>query len=199
MINPDNRIYSLAIKRGNNDYLPLEWNVLSSYNQESLHSLEGIDDFTTKQFRIDLLNDLLDSHLIMDDEKFRDFVIIFMEKGRYREVKEGTIFKEDGADQLDRYVFTQELIDNLDDKDFRNYLLNLNFGNSRSFEMEKFLFIIKNYDSFAARGQTAIKIGLEIVEEIPYNEYRKMAIMVANRLFAVKENKANVLKKTDIA
>ena len=44
----DNRRYLLVIKRKNNDFLPIEWNLTRFYAGEDLNTLEGIDSFTRK-------------------------------------------------------------------------------------------------------------------------------------------------------
>ena len=56
--------YLLVVKRRCNDYIPSEWKECSYYNNENLHTLEGIDAFTRKINSIDLLKDLLNHRLI---------------------------------------------------------------------------------------------------------------------------------------
>ena len=50
--------FLLVIKRGNNDYLPLEWHRLEIYNNEDLSTLEGIDTFTSKIYLEDLIESI---------------------------------------------------------------------------------------------------------------------------------------------
>ena len=47
--------YMLVIRVDKNNYRPLEWEQLPEYNKEDLTSLEGIDQFTSKQKEYNLL------------------------------------------------------------------------------------------------------------------------------------------------
>lgn len=178
-----NRTYMLAIKRGNKDYLPLEWNVLPCYENENLNTLGGIDTFTSKLFKVDLIDSIISEGIISDTEKFQDFVTIYKDNGRYREVKEGTIFKEDDIN-ISTDNFIEVLVQYGTNKNFRNYILNINFGDMKSLALEKFLFVVKNYDSFSERSEKALRIALDVVREIPYQEYRKLALSTLKRLKA---------------
>lgn len=196
----DDKNYLLSVKRGNNDYLPLEWNVLPCYEGENLHTLEGIDEFTSKQFMPSLMMMAIEEQIVSGDERFQDVVIIFKEKGKYREVKEGSIFK-DRCEVLNRNYLISQIISYGDDKEFRNYIINLNFGNEKSYELEKFMFFIKNYEAFSAKGDKALSVGLQIVNDIPYKEYRKLVISIVNRIDLINSHKekGNLLKKKDVA
>ena len=196
----DEKDYLLSIRRGNNDYLPLEWNVLPCYEGENLHTLEGIDEFTSKQFKTSLMLVALEEKIVSEDERFQDVVIIFKEKGKYREVKEGSIFK-DRCEVLNRDYLISQIISYGELKDFRNYILNLNFGDEKSFALDKFMFFIKNYEAFSAKGEKALNIGLQIIKDIPYKEYRKLAISIINRIDLMNSHKEknNLLMKKDAA
>ena len=53
----EHRTYCLVIKRKNNDYLPVEWNLTKFYQGENLYTLEGIDKFTSKITRKELVTE----------------------------------------------------------------------------------------------------------------------------------------------
>jgi len=64
------RTYCLVIKRKNNDFFPVEWNLTKFYEGENLYTLDGIDKFTTKITRkelIELVNFFIEnSNLYLD-------------------------------------------------------------------------------------------------------------------------------------
>ena len=95
MSNNEPKQYLLAIKRGNNDYLPLEWHLTSLYHNENLNTLEGIDSFTKRLTKEELLLEVIKLNMINLDERFVDFAIIYPTKDKFNELKEGCIFKSD--------------------------------------------------------------------------------------------------------
>jgi hypothetical protein len=44
------RIYCLVIKRKNNDFLPVDWNLTKFYQGENLYTLDGIHPFSKKNY-----------------------------------------------------------------------------------------------------------------------------------------------------
>ena len=70
------RIYCLVIKRKNNDFLPVDWNLTKFYQGENMYTFDGIDKFTAKTTRKDLINEILDKNLVSPDEQFECFSII---------------------------------------------------------------------------------------------------------------------------
>lgn len=59
------RNYMLAIKRNNNDYLPLEFNLTSEYNDEDLTTLKGIDSYTKKYDELELIYSIIDANIVI--------------------------------------------------------------------------------------------------------------------------------------
>jgi hypothetical protein len=66
----ENRKYLLVIKRNNKDYLPLEWNLTSYYGGENLHTIEGIDQFTSKMTQGELIADIINNNIVSGKERF---------------------------------------------------------------------------------------------------------------------------------
>jgi len=61
----EDKKFLLTIKRNNNDYLPLEWHLTSFYQGEDLTTLKGIDKFTTKITRAELINEILEENMVV--------------------------------------------------------------------------------------------------------------------------------------
>ena len=146
--------YLLAIKRGNNDYLLLEWNLTSFYDNEDMTSLEGIDKFTKKITRTDLLLEILKLNIIDLNERFNNFTIIYLVNGKYHELKEGAIFKDDTS------ILTEDLLidfiySNSDNKKLMNMIYNLLVPKVDDQEFTKFKYIIKNIDFFKQKESTS--------------------------------------------
>ena len=107
--------YMFVIKRGKNDYFPIDLKALKEYKNEDLNELEGIDSFTSKTSNYKLINDLILAGIVAPEDYFMYFTIIYKEKGRYREIKEGIIFED-----IAQYV---------SDKDFIN-IINNNYNHN---------------------------------------------------------------------
>ncbi len=183
------RKYLLSIKRNNNDYLPLEWNLTSLYQGENVYSLEGIDDFTKRITKLDFVSELLKENIVDSNDPFRSFAIIYFEKGRYRELKEGPVFLDDQQpfkeDELILYIFNN--------KDNKNALsIIYNFCNNIKIEntkLEEFKFIIKNIDIFISKGSKYTYAALTTFKNIPYEIKRSILIK------ATKKSKTANIKK----
>lgn len=173
--------YMLVIKRGKNDYRPLEWQTLPIYNKEDLTTLEGIDKFTSNTDSVDLINYILDESLAEDHDLFQKFAIIYKEKGKYREVKEGVIFKE-----LAPFITDQSIINliniNYQNKDLLNYIINILSKNIEDELHRELIFILKNLPIFEAKGKNAIKAALDKYKELDYKEKRSLSINIYRKL-----------------
>lgn len=173
--------YMLVIKRGKNDYRPLEWHTLPIYNKEDLTTLEGIDKFTSNTNSVDLINYILDESLAEDHDLFQEFAIIYKEKGKYREVKEGVIFNT-----LAPFVTDQSIINliniNYQDKDLLNYIINILSKNIEDELHRELIFILKNLPIFEAKGKNAIKAALDKYKKLDYKEKRSLAINIYRKL-----------------
>lgn len=179
--------YLLAIKRGNNDYLLLEWNLTSFYDNEDMTSLEGIDKFTKKITRTDLLLEILKLNIIDLNERFNNFTIIYSANGKYHELKEGAIFKDDTS------ILTEDLLidfiySNSDNKKLMNMIYNLLVPKVDDQEFTKFKYIIKNIDFFKQKGENGLKASLSIFKNIKYENKRSILIKISNRIIVNNDN-----------
>jgi hypothetical protein len=173
--------YMLVVKQDNNSYRPLEWQALHIYNNEDLSTLEGIDAFTSKVNSELLIKYILEEALAEDDDLFQEFIIIYKEKGKYREVKEGVIFNT-----LAPFVTDQSIINliniNYQDKDLLNYIINILSKNIEDELHRELIFILKNLPIFEAKGKNAIKAALDKYKELDYKEKRSLAINIYRKL-----------------
>ena len=179
--------YLLAIKRGNNDYLLLEWNLTSFYDNEDMTSLEGIDKFTKKITKTDLLLEILKLNIIDLNERFNNFTIIYSANGKYHELKEGAIFKDDTS------ILTEDLLidfiySNSDNKKLMNMIYNLLVPKVDDQEFTKFKYIIKNIDFFKQKGENGLKASLSIFKNIKYENKRSILIKISNRIIVNSDN-----------
>ena len=179
--------YLLAIKRGNNDYLLLEWNLTSFYDNEDMTSLEGIDKFTKKITKTDLLLEILKLNIIDLNERFNNFTIIYLVNGKYHELKEGAIFKDDTS------ILTEDLLidfiySNSDNKKLMNMIYNLLVPKVDDQEFTKFKYIIKNIDFFKQKGENGLKASLSIFKNIKYENKRSILIKISNRIIVNNDN-----------
>lgn len=173
--------YMLAIKRDNNDYLPLEWNVLKEYAGEDLSSLEGIDNFTSRFMLCDLVDAVILNNLVDKDEKYSSFVILYNEKGKNRELKEGVLFS-DKIELLDVRKFCTNILNHCLDKQFLNKIDNI-LGKFRECkEVLTFQKVIKDPVSYLAKDADYLFQGLMLVGEIPYEIRRKIMISVYEKV-----------------
>lgn len=174
------RRYCLVIKRNNNDYLSLEWNLTRFYENENLYTLEEIDKFTRKMTRIELIQDVLSKNMVEASEKYQSFAIIYFENGKNREVKEGTIFKED------TFVFDEEkfilfILENLNNKRVLSLVYNMCNVKSDDKYLEEFKYVIKNIDLFRLNGEKGTLASLYLFKDIGYETKRKILLRLSLR------------------
>ncbi len=185
--------FLLAAKRDKNDYLPLEWSKTSLYAGEDMNSLEGIDQFTSKTTELDLLNEILACGLMDLEDKYMQFVIIFFENGKWREVKEGVAFADKVI--LDDSSFISYVQSHIDDKEFINYITTLYNKVFTSYGSQQFYFALKNMNFFKEKGEKYVRAGLELFKNMTYEEKRKLRISVSNRLLKPETTNARIYKK----
>lgn len=181
----DKKNYMLAIRRNNNDYLPLEFNLTQEYKGEDLRTLKGIDEYTMKFENYELINSIIDANIVDPDEKFEEFVIIFHEKNKYRELKEGPIFKKD-ANLLDVEYITKAIVSLLDNKDFINHLYNLKdkFCDQNTLE---FIYMLKNTSVIYSIKCEPIKIIKILYGNMPYEDKRMIGFIVYNKIRSLQK------------
>ena len=173
--------YMLVVKVDKNNYRPLEWQQLPSYNKEDLTTLEGIDTFTSKLQEYELMEELLNKHIVEPDDLFQKFSIIYKEKGKVREIKEGTIFI-DKADSIDDKIIINTLKDNYNNKNLINHITNILNKNSNNKINQELMIILKNLDYFAEKSKNALLAALDKYKELPYKEKRLLGINIIKKL-----------------
>lgn len=177
----NNRSYLLAIKRNNNNYLPLEWHLLDFYAGENLHTLEGIDSFTKKVTRFKLITSALKANIVDENEHFQEFVIIYHEKGKYRELKDGPIFQED-TDILTINAIIGYIITNLDNHQALSEIYNICNLNIEDKKLEEVKYIIKNIDYFKSQGEKVTYAALSILNDLDYSIKRSILIKTSRKI-----------------
>ncbi len=181
MENNETQKYLLAIKRGNNDYLPLEWNLTQYYHNENLNTLEGIDAFTKNVTKQELLLDVIRLNMIGLDERFVDFTIIYPANDKFYELKEGCIFKSD-QDILDENAIISYIIANKNNKDVLNKITNLCKGKTSDSKVEEFKYLVKNLNLFIdANPEETIK-ALQKFKSVKYENRRSILIKLSKRV-----------------
>ena len=196
----EHRTYCLVIKRKNNDYLPVEWNLTKFYQGENLYTLEGIDKFTSKITRKELVTELLNQNIINPDDEFMGFSIIFKSKNRTRELKEGSIFHEDNA-----VISEGQLIDFLvgiqDNKALLNEVFNLCHFKEDDEKVKEFKFVIKQIDLFKLKGENGVKAAFSTFKSISYDKKRTIILRIVDTIFPrlTKQIEANKLELKNVA
>lgn len=189
-----NRKYVLAIKRNNNDYLPLEWHLTPFYNGQDMSTLAGIDNFTRSIKKVDLIITITELNLYGLNELFRDFVIIYQEKGRIRELKDGVIFSNDDV------ISSQELIDfilsNMSDKKLINRIYNICASiKEESIGLEKFKLALNNLDFFKNNNPEAPRLALASINEMSYDVRRSLLVRVSEKVIGAYEDEMKKVKE----
>lgn len=176
----NNLLYMLVIKQGKNNYRPLEWNQLSKYNKENLNTLEGIDKFTKKYKEDELIDDILDNNLAELNDRFIKFAIIYKEKGKFREVKEGIVFEEN-KNLLNENYIQNILFENTNNKNLYNHIINI-LNKDDSISSKEFIFILKNIEFFKDNGKNALIAALDKYSNLTYKTKRMLAINIVNKI-----------------
>lgn len=175
------RIYVLAIKRNNNDYLPLEWHLTPLYKGQNLSTLEGIDSYTKSISEVDLLKTLTELNILSLEERFESFAIIYQEKGRIRELKDGTIFLNTPILKEDELI--NFILNNMSDKKLINRIYNVcTTIKEQNTELEKFKLSLNNLNLLYERNPQAPEIALSILKQIPYDIKRSILVRVSTKV-----------------
>jgi len=179
--------YFLVVKNGKNSYLPLDWTSTKYYNNENLYTLPGIDSFTSKITRYDLLKEIMDQNLIDGDDIFLSFEILFYEKGKNRIIKEGPIFEEDEV--LNEELLIEYIINNMSNKELiNNILMQTNSIKEEDSTLEEFRNILKNI-SYYENKESLLRADLQIFKYISYEYKRIISIKVSNKILKKEQNK----------
>ena len=165
-----------------------------------MYTLDGIDKFTAKTTRKDLINEILDKNLVSPDEQFECFAIIYKTKKGARELKEGVIFSEDTA-----VLSEDELIDFLltiqDNKQLLNEVFNICHFKDDDEQVKEFKFVLKQIDLFKAKGQNGVKAALSLFKKISYDKKRTIILRIVDTIFPriTKKLEANKLELKNVA
>lgn len=181
MKNNNSKVYLLAIKRGNNDYLPLEWNLTKFYHNENLYTLEGIDSFTKNVTKKELLQEVLKLNMIDSNERYVDFAIIYPVNNKFNELKEGCIFKDD-YEILDENTIISYIIANRNNKSILNKITNLCKGKTEDSKVEEFKYLLKNLDLFITASPEKTFISLQKFKTVNYENRRSILIKLSKRV-----------------
>lgn len=184
MPNDKIRKYLLVIKRNNNDYITLEWHLTNLYNNENLNTLEGIDTFTSKVTRIELINELLKENMSDLNDRFTSFEIIYYEKGKNRVLKEGAIFKEDTYYSEDEFI--NLVLTNVNNKRILNNIYNICNIKDNNTKLEEFKYILKIIDTFKVKGNKAVYAALLQFKKIPYDIKRAILLKTSKKFPKIK-------------
>ncbi|HAB65810.1 MAG TPA: hypothetical protein DCE23_00435 [Firmicutes bacterium] len=170
-----NQKYVLAIKRNNNDFLPLEWHLTPYYKGQDMSTLEGIDSYTKPISEVDLLISLTDLNILSLEERFKNFTIIYQEKGRIRELKDGPLFITTPSITDDELI--NFILNNMFDKKIINKIYNVcTTIKVKDHNLEKFKLSLNNLDKLYERNKKAPEIALNILKKIPYDFRRSILI-----------------------
>ena len=169
--------YRLAIKRGNKDYLPLEWNLVSTYNGEDLTTLEGIDAFTTKTDIPGLFQEIIDKAIIDPEEKVQDVSIIFYEKGNIREVPHGAIFNEFQG-KINSNTLVEFIKENIHNKQLMNKIYNFLTKYQGNKPIDELRLFLQNTNVFLAKGEKYINVALDSTKDIEYETLRNIVLYI---------------------
>lgn len=187
----ENKNYLLVIKRQNNDFVSVEWQYSKLYQGENLYTLEGIDSFTRRIEKKELIKSLIEENLADPNERFEKFAIIYKSKNKTRELKEGIIFKEDNAiyseDDLIKFI-----IKNKDNKDVINKIYNLLNPKEDEDKIKEFKFIIKNLDIFTQKGENGLKAALSTFKNISYEKKRSIILKITDNII-LKPTTADII------
>lgn len=178
MSDTNNRKYMLAVKRGNNNYLPLEWQLCKSYDNENLSTLEGIDHLTSLLYPDELAMEAVNAKLMTEYEHIEGFSIIYEEKDKVRELKEGVIYYDEEF-CLGFYLVKEFIEKNISNKALINNIANI-LGSFRepSDDLIKFIFVLRNLSVFEKKGPNGITAALSMFDNVPYDEKRKASLLI---------------------
>lgn len=195
------KTYCLVIKRKNNDFLPIEWNLTKFYNGENLYTLDGIDAFTAKVTRKELIEELLIKNLVSPTDQFQSFSIIYKTKKGARELKEGAIFQEDNA-VLSENDLIEFLFVNQDNKQLYNEVYNICHFKDEDGAVKEFKFVLKQIDLFKIKGDNGVKAALSMFKKISYDKKRTIILRIVDTIIPriiKKQEDANKLELKNAA
>ncbi len=191
------RVYCLVIKRKNNDFIPVEWNLTKFYKGENLYTLSGIDAFTAKTTRQELAKEIIEQNLASPDEEFECFAIIYKTKKGARELKEGVIFSEDNAvlseDELIEFLLTIQ-----DNKQLLNEVFNICHFKDDDEQVKEFKFVLKQIDLFKAKGPNGVKAAFSVFKNISYEKKRTIILRIVDTVLPRMTKKQEEASKLEL-
>ena len=134
--------YSLSIRRGNNNYYPVEWKYLTDEKINDEYNLEEIDNFTTSLSEEEMKYKLIEGNYINEYEVSCPFIIVYFEKDNIRILNEGVIFNNN-KDALNKQFIIDYIIENINNRQLMNKLYNaINKYNKENPKLNEFLYVI---------------------------------------------------------
>jgi hypothetical protein len=132
---------NFALKLNNNSYYPLSREFIDIITEEdNLDTLEGIDNFTSKHTKEELIESLKRSNIkFSEDLENTEFIIYYYDNEKNRELK---VYTSDDIDYLEFNLI--EFIYHLVDKNVINQIYN--YFNSKNYipkELKQFTIVLK--------------------------------------------------------
>ena len=172
--------YNLVMRVNNNNYQPFDFNMLESYENENLSSLEGIDNFTSKyKEELELKYDLYRANFINIEDANNDLKIIFYENGSNREYKYGLVFEEAKEfTSSDRII--EFLNSNIDD-----YLTLNKIYNEFNKRKNKSTFLVAVLDVLKSVKKCNDVKNIYYIKFLPYEERRSLGMYIYNTFYDI--------------
>lgn len=177
--------YSLCVRRGNNNYLPIDWtNLDETSNQGDIYNLEKIDRFTVNTEEEELKVKLLEGNYINGFEYECPIIIVYMEKGSIRILSEGPLFN-DMKDALDNELIIDYLVNNIHNRQDMNKIYNYMSKYQEDEKLSEFLYILNKTK----------EINPDLVNNLIIDKYNKLSYLHKRRIgfFIIK----NLVKVED--
>ena len=169
-------MYQLAMKRAHNNYLFFDVELLECFNNEDMKTIEGIDEFTSKFASEDeLKNVFYENNFIEAFEVDNPLLIVFYEKGKWREEKFGIVYKQD-KEYIKEDKIKNFILDNINEPLKLNKIYNkFNNNKNKTDYFEFILNILKNI-KVAIKDESTTFVGA--VNYFSYLEKRDMGMFI---------------------
>ena len=177
--------YSLCIRRGNNNYLPIDWVGLNdTSNQDDIYNLEKIDRFTVNTSEEELKIQLLENNYINGMEYECPIIIVYMEKGSIRILNEGPIFV-DLKDALDNELVIDYLINNINNRQDINKIYNYLAKYKEDQSLADFLYAINKTKDI--NPNMINNMIVERYNKLSYINKRRIGFYIVKNLIKVED------------
>ncbi len=172
--------YSLSIRRGNNNYYPVEWKYLTENKVNDEYNLEEIDNFTTSLSEGEIKYKLIEGNYINEYEVSCPFIIIYYEKDNIRILNDGVLFIND-KEALNKSFIINYLIENINNRQLMNKIYNsINKYNKDNPKLDEFLYVI-NKTKEITENLVPKKI-LDTFSKLDYIDRRRIGVYIIKNL-----------------